>query len=105
MGGKSGESRGDTRAQACRIALRVIPGSRREAIVGWMGDRLKVKVAAPPEDGRANQAVVALLAGALGVNDRAVTIVSGLTSPEKVVEVRGIKAAEIRTRLDAAQEK
>lgn len=80
---------------AVRIALKVVPGSRRDQIVGRLGDRLKVKVAAPPEDGRANEAVCALIAAALGVKARDVTIVAGHTSAEKTVRVVGRSAADV----------
>lgn len=88
----------DTRA--VRIALKVVPGSRRDQVAGALGDRLKVKVAAPPEDGRANRAVCELLAAWLGVPSDAVSIVAGRSSPEKVARVRGVTAAEASSRLD-----
>ena len=50
-----------------RLSLKVVPGSSRDEIVGWLGDSLKVKVKALPEKGRANEAVVALLAERLGI--------------------------------------
>jgi uncharacterized protein YggU (UPF0235/DUF167 family) len=53
-----------------RLILKVVPGSSREEIVGWLGDSLKVKVKAPPETGRANEAVIALLADRLGLWNR-----------------------------------
>lgn len=86
-------------AIACRVRLKVVPGSRANAVVGPLGDRLKVKVAAPPEDGKANAAVCALLAGVLGVSRRAVTIVAGQTHPEKTARVEGMTAAEVMARL------
>lgn len=61
-----------------------------------MGERLKVKVAAPPEGGRANESVCRLLAGALGIGARDVVVVSGEHTPSKVVEVTGIDAARAR---------
>lgn len=77
---------------AVRIALKVVPGSRADAVVGPFGGRLKVKVAAAAEGGRANEAVCELLARELGVRARDVTIVSGPTHPEKVVRVQGVDA-------------
>ena len=65
-----------------------MPGASRSAIGGPLGDRLKVRVAAPPEKGKANRAVVALLRRWLGVED--VEIVAGFGSPEKTARVRGI---------------
>jgi len=58
--------------------------------VGWLGDSLKVKVKAPPEKGRANDAVVALLADRLGVDASSIAVVSGHGSPAKVVAVEGL---------------
>jgi len=76
------------------IALRVVPGSRKTQIVGRYdspgGARLKVKVSAPPEDGRANQAVCDELARALGLPPRNVSIVSGHARPEKTALVVGV---------------
>ena len=57
---------------------------------------LKVKVKAPPEKGRANEAVIALLADRLGIDASSIAIVSGHGSPAKVVDVDGMDAAAIR---------
>lgn len=75
-----------------RVAVKAVPGSSRDAIAGALGDRLKVRVTAPPEDGRANKAVEALLAKACGLSARDASVVSGHTHPEKTVELRGIDA-------------
>ena len=70
------------------LKVKVAPGSSRTAIAGEMADgTLKVRVAAPPEKGRANEALCALLAEHFGVARRAVTIVSGHGSPRKLVRV------------------
>ena len=82
-----------------RLSLKVIPGSSRSVIAGWLGDVLKVKVAAAPERGKANAAVQALLSEALGVPAKNVTIVSGPTSPRKVVEIAGLSEEELRRKL------
>jgi len=82
------------------IRLKVVPGSRQDAIAGAYGDRLKVKVAAPPEDGRANEAVCALLARTLGVHRRDVSVVSGATNPEKVVRVTGVSEQAARSLME-----
>ena len=73
-----------------RLRVRVSPSARRTEIAGRHGDGWKVRVAAPPEDGRANEAVLRLLAERLGLPRRAVAIVSGHTAREKVVELDGI---------------
>src|SRR5476649_1588537 len=83
-----------------RFAIRVQPRSSRMGIDGVHGDAVRVRVNAPPVDGAANEAVIAVLAKALGVSKRSLTIVSGATSRSKVVEIAGLTAAELRTRLD-----
>ena len=82
-----------------RLSLKVVPGSSRSAIVGWMGDALKVKVAAPPEKGKANIAVAALLCQVLKLPRGAVQIVAGDTSPHKVVEITGLTETVLHNRL------
>jgi uncharacterized protein (TIGR00251 family) len=57
--------------------------------VGWIGDRLKIQVTAPPERGKANKAVIEVLAEALGLARNQVRIVAGETSPLKTVEIEG----------------
>lgn len=79
--------------------MKVVPGASRDAIAGWLGDALKVRVSAPPERGKANAAVEALLAEALGVAPPDVRIVAGQASARKQVEVAGLTAGEIRERL------
>ncbi|HEX5134099.1 MAG TPA: DUF167 domain-containing protein [Thermoanaerobaculia bacterium] len=70
------------------LRIKVVPGASRSEIVGILGNRLKVRVAAPPEAGKANRAVIELLRGWLGV--REVEIASGASSPEKTVLVLGL---------------
>jgi uncharacterized protein (TIGR00251 family) len=86
-----------------RIELRVQPGARDRGLAGWRADgALKVKVTEPPEDGRANRAVVELLAERLGVRAAAVTVVRGASSRTKTIEVTGLTSGEVRARLGAA---
>jgi uncharacterized protein (TIGR00251 family) len=85
-----------------RLTLRVAPGARRTEVVGRHGTAWKVRVAAPPEDGRANLALCRLLAQVLAVPRSAVTIVSGHGSRDKVVDVTGLGPDETERRLDAA---
>lgn len=84
----------------CLVQLKVVPGSSRDAIAGALGDRLKVKVAAAPEAGKANAAVCELLARALGIKPRDVTIEVGAGSPEKTVRIRGVIAQQVQNVLD-----
>jgi uncharacterized protein len=86
-------------APAAIIAVRVQPQAAREAIVGWAAGALRVRVTAPPENGRANDAVAALLARALGVRASAVRVVRGARSRDKIVRVDGLTRLEVEARL------
>ncbi len=69
--------------------MHVQPGARRSEVVGPHGDRLKVRIAAPALDGRANDALIAFVAGALGMPKALVAVVRGERSRDKLVAVRG----------------
>jgi uncharacterized protein len=92
-------------AQRTRVRLRVVPGAGRAGVVGRHGDAWKVRVTAPPERGRANDAVVELLSAALGVSRASVSLVSGHGGRDKIVELAGITAAELEQRLASAERK
>jgi len=81
------------------IHLKVVPGARQNKVCGALGDRLKVQVSAPPEDGKANRAVCELLAKVLGVREDRVEVVAGPSSPRKTVRVAGIDVATARAKL------
>jgi len=87
-----------------RVRLRVSPGSTRSAVVGRYGDGWKVRVSAPPENGRANAAVVRLIAAAVSISRDSVWVVSGRGSRDKVVELAGIDLSRVERRLTAAAE-
>lgn len=76
-----------------RIKVKVVPRASRTEFAGWLGDRLKVRIAAAPEHGRANAALVSHLASVLKVPRRDIKLVSGLTAADKVVEIEGIDAS------------
>ena len=84
-----------------RLQLKVVPGASREK-VEWLDETqriLKVRVTAAPEKGKANKAVVKLLAKRLGLPASAVTIVSGNTSQQKQVDITGLDDSDILARL------
>lgn len=89
-------------AQRTILRLRVVPGSRRAGIVGRYGDAWKLRVRAPAEAGRANDAVLALLAETLDLAPRDVELTSGHTSRDKTVVLRGMTNDAVETRLAAA---
>lgn len=73
-----------------RLNVKVVPGSSRNQIVGWLGDALKIKVSAAPEKGKANEAVVELIATKLGISANDIEIESGHSSPSKIVAIEGM---------------
>jgi uncharacterized protein len=82
-----------------RVRLRVSPGASSNAIVGRHGDGWKIRVTAPPEDGKANDAVLRLLADRVGLPQVKLRLISGPSSRDKVVELMGIDTAEAERRL------
>lgn len=85
-----------------RLRLRVKPGARRNRLIGAHGGALKLEVQAAPERGRANDAVVAMLAEVFDVPRSLVSVVSGSTSRDKVVEVVGCSVDGVVARLREA---
>lgn len=83
-----------------RLTVRVAPKASRSRVLGLVDGALKVAVAAPPEDGKANAELVATLAEALGVARRDVVVASGAASRKKLVDVAG-EPAELLARVEA----
>lgn len=83
----------------CTLALKVIPNAPRNEIVGRLGDAIKVKIHAPPLEGRANDALCDYLAESLRLPRRAVTVLRGDTSRLKVVRIDGLNTEEAHLRL------
>ena len=82
-----------------RLRLRVSPGARSNAIVGRHGEGWKVRVTAAPEGGKANDALLRLLAERLDLPSKSLTLVSGPSSKHKIVELHGIDTTEAERRL------
>ncbi len=91
-----------TRNGEATFRVRVVPRASRNEIVGVQGEALKVRLAAPPVEGRANEALVTFLAEVLGLRPRQVRVLSGHTGREKVIAVAGIEARELARRIAAA---
>lgn len=89
-------------SESARVRVRVSPGAVRSEVVGRHGDGWKLRVAAPPEAGRANAEVVRLLAAALGVPVAGVAVVAGRSSRDKWVEIDGVPPSVVERRLAAA---
>ena len=84
------------------MRLRVIPGSESPGVVGRYGGAWKLRVSAPPEGGKANQAALALLARTLGLAPRNLRLVTGHGGRDKTVEITGLTADEAERRLAIA---
>jgi len=82
------------------IDVHVQPGGSRDEVVGRHGDALKVKVTAPPEGGRANDAVCRVLADAFGVSRSSVAVVPGATTRRKRIRIDGLQADAAAVRLE-----
>jgi uncharacterized protein len=89
-------------AGSTRLRLRVSPGARSAGIVGRHGEAWKVRVPAPPEGGRANEAVVRLLADALSLPREAVTVLSGHGARDKIVQLAGLDSSQVERLLFTA---
>jgi uncharacterized protein (TIGR00251 family) len=89
---------------AVELAVHASPGAGRAGVVGRHGEALKVKVAAPAEHGKANDALVTVLADAFGVSRSAVTLVAGGSSRAKRFRIDGVTPAAFSTRLAALVE-
>lgn len=88
------ESRG-----AVRLVLHVQPGAKRNSVVGIHGDALKIAVAAPPVDGRANEAICIFVAELLRVPARSVSVVAGATSRRKVLSISDARLTEVEATI------
>lgn len=91
----------EAHAAGAVLGVRAAAGSSRERVVGVHGAALKIAVSAPPEKGRANERLAAVLAAALGVPARSVELVSGHHARDKRFLLRGITVAELQQRIDA----
>jgi uncharacterized protein len=86
-------------AEGCVVNVRAQPGARRNMIVGEQAGALKVAVTAPPDKGRANDAIVEVLAEALGLKRTQIELLSGATSRQKRMLVRGVTRQALEAKL------
>jgi uncharacterized protein (TIGR00251 family) len=85
--------------KGCVLPVRAQPGARKTGVLGEQAGALKVAVTAPPEDGRANKALLETLREVLGVKRSQVELLSGATSRDKHFLIRGLTPAELQARL------
>ncbi len=85
-----------------RIEIRVHPQAKKSRLAGMLGSAYKLDVAAPPADGRANEACIKVLGEVAGIARAQIRIIKGQTSRSKIFEFEGIEEAELRRRLNQA---
>jgi uncharacterized protein (TIGR00251 family) len=83
------------------LAIKAVPNAPRSAVVGWLGDALKIKIHAPALEGRANDALCEFLADELCLPRRAVTLAHGDKSRQKLVRIAGLTLTEVKARFAA----
>ncbi|MBI4666586.1 MAG: YggU family protein [Nitrospinae bacterium] len=86
--------------EGVRFIVHVAPRASRSEFMGLHGDAMKVRLAAPPVDGAANDELIAFLSKFIGVPKSAVAIIAGETSKRKTVRISGINAASITVKID-----
>lgn len=84
-----------------KLRVKAVPNASKDEICGWLGEELKIRVAAPPEGGRANARIVEVLAGVLGVPEGGIRVVTGGGSPRKILEVTGSSLEHLRKIISA----
>ena len=82
-----------------RLKLRIVPNAKRNEVTGEHGDAVKIKVAAPALEGKANEALLEFIAEKLGLHRRNLTLIAGEKSRDKLIEIAGLDATEARGRL------
>jgi uncharacterized protein (TIGR00251 family) len=81
------------------LTIKIVPRAQKNQIAGIEGDALKIRLNAPPVEGKANDALVEFLAKTLGIARAQIEIVAGHTARRKIVRVRGISAREVEARM------
>jgi uncharacterized protein (TIGR00251 family) len=83
----------------CTLAIKAIPNAPRNEVVGWLGKALKVKIHAPPLEGRANEALCDFLAAQLDLPRKAVAVLRGDTSRQKLLRIEGFTLEAVKAKL------
>jgi uncharacterized protein (TIGR00251 family) len=84
---------------SCLLTIKAVPNAPRSEVVGWMGDTLKVRLKAPPVDGKANTELCRFLAEILGLSKSAVALATGGSSREKRVRIEGLTLDEVHRQI------
>lgn len=82
-----------------KIAVKVQPNARKNEIAGFSNDILRLKIAAPPDKGKANKELIEFLSDTLGLKKNDISILRGLTDHNKLIAIEGITLGELKIRL------
>ncbi|NLH16809.1 MAG: DUF167 domain-containing protein [Phycisphaerae bacterium] len=93
---RSGSEQSDSPAL---LTVKVVPGSSRTQVAGKLGDMIKIKIAAPPEKGKANECLIDFLSETLGCRRHDIQLVRGQSQPVKQLQIAGLSLETIRQRL------
>ncbi len=85
------------------LPVKVVPGASRTRYLGEWRQRARIAVASPPEKGKANETLITYLAGLFGIRKRDVSVIRGLTSPEKTVRIERVSLEVINAALQASR--
>lgn len=83
----------------CVLQIKAVPNSAKDEIKGWLGDSLKVRIQAPPTDGKANERLCAFIAEELSLPKGAVTLVLGASARQKRLSIQGLSEEQVRLRF------
>ena len=83
----------------CLLSVKAVPNAPRNKFMGWLGDAAKIKLKAPPVEGKANEALIEFLSDQLGLPCNAITLERGATSRQKTIRVTGMSLDEVKGRL------
>jgi len=86
----------------CQLTIKAVPNAPQSALVGWLGDSLKVRLKSPPVDGKANAELCRFLAETLGLPRGAVILATGAAAREKRVRIAGLSLTQVREKVAAA---
>ena len=86
---------------ALKLTVQITANASRNEIVGWLGERLKIKVKAPAVEGKANAELLRFLAERLGVRPNALQIVRGETAKTKVLAIEGVDEEKLRAAIES----
>lgn len=89
------------KAHTANLFVKAVPGASSTQIMGFLGEALKIRVAAPPEKGKANQAIIKLLSESLGISVKDISLLSGQSAQKKVFKIEGFTEQQLQQKLQA----